>query len=53
MFSMWHMISLLLIYFIIRRLYLLTTFIQFPLPPTSSPGNHRSNLFFCEFIFEV
>ena len=39
------------------NLYLLTTFLQFPLPPPHAFSNHKSDLFFCEFVclfaFEV
>lgn len=41
--------SLGLIYHVTGSLYLLTTFICFAHPS----GNHKSDLFFSEFVFEV
>ena len=48
---MLHLTSLVFIYLIAGSLYLLTTFFQIPLPQPSTSGNHRSDLFFCEFGF--
>ena len=52
---MLYITSLVLIDLITGNLYLLTAFIQFPLTPAS--GNHKSDLFFyefvCLFVFEV
>ena len=42
--------ALVLIYLITGSLYLLTTFIQFPLPPPPASGNHKPDLFFYEFV---
>ena len=42
-----------LIYLITNSLYLLTTFIQFLLPSPAASGNHKSDLIFYEFVFEV
>ena len=39
------------IYFIIESLCLLITFIQFLLPFTTASGNHKSDLFFYEFVY--
>ena len=41
-----------LIYLIAGSLYLLATFIQFRilLPPAPTSDNHKSDLFFCEFL---
>lgn len=44
---MLYTIALVLIYLITGNLYLLTTFLQFPL---STSGNHKSDLFFYEFV---
>ena len=33
--------------------YFLTAFIQFPLPPLPAYDNHKSEIFFYEFVFEV
>ena len=46
---MLYSISLVIIYPIVRSLYFLTSFFQFSLPPLTS-GNHKSGLFFYEFI---
>ena len=45
--------SLVLIYLITGSLDLLTAFIQFLLPPPSASSNHKSDLFFYEFVFEI
>ena len=42
--------SLVLIYLIIGSLYLLIAFVQFPLSPPPGSGNHKSDLFFYEFV---
>ena len=42
--------SVILPYFITGSLYLLTTFIQFPLPTTPFSGNHRLELFVYGFV---
>ena len=39
------------IYFIIESLCLLITFVQFLLPSTTASGNHKSDLFFYEFVY--
>lgn len=39
-----------LIYLMTRSLYLLTTFIQFPLFPLPASGNQESDLFFYAFV---
>ena len=38
------------IYLITGILYLLTAFIQSPLPPPLASGNHKSDFFFYEFV---
>ena len=38
------------IYLVTGRLYLLTVFLQFLLPLTLASNNHKSNLFFYEFV---
>ena len=42
--------ALVLVYLITGSIYLLTTFFQFPLPPRTASSNHKTNLFFCEFV---
>ena len=37
-------------YLITGSLYFLTAFIQFPLPPCPAFGNHKSDLFFYDFV---
>ena len=46
-----NIISLVLIYLITESFYLLTTFIQFPLPSCLASQNRKSDLFFYEFVF--
>ena len=48
---MLYITSLVLIYLITESLYLLTTFLQFPLPSFPAIGNHKSDLFFYKFCF--
>ena len=49
--------SLLLTYLITASLHLLSAFIQFSILLPSASGNHKSDLFFyefvCSFLFEV
>ena len=45
--------SLVLTYLVTGSLYLLTTFLLFPLPPPPASDNHKSDLFFYEFGFFV
>ena len=51
---MLYITSLVLTCLITGSLHLLTTFLQFPLPrhpiPTPASGNHKSDLFFFEFV---
>ena len=50
MFIMLYITSLVLIYLITGGLYLLTAFIQLPLPLPPASGDHKSDLFFYEFV---
>ena len=45
-FIMLYITSLILIYLITGSLYLLTVFIQVPIPPPPASGRHQSDLFF-------
>ena len=49
---MLYIASLVLIYLITGSLYLLTTFMSFPLPLPPTSGNHKSDLFFYEFFLK-
>lgn len=44
--TMLYIISLVLIYHTTWNLYILTTFLQFPVPLTSTSSNHKSDLFY-------
>ena len=50
-FSLLYITSLVLIYN--WNLHLLITFLQFLLSPLPASGNHKSDFFFYEFVFEV
>ena len=49
-FIMLYITFLVLTYLKTGSLYLLTTFIQFPLLPSPASGNHKSDLFFIIFL---
>ena len=49
--TMLYVTSLVLTYPVTGSLYLLTTFLQVRLFPPSASGNHKSDLFFCEYYF--
>ena len=38
--------------YVTGNLYLLTTFFQFLLPLLPTPGNHKPDLVFCEFVID-
>ena len=48
---MWYPISLVPIYLTTGSLCVFTAFIQSILPSTSASGNHKSDLFFCVFVY--
>ena len=48
---MLYITSLVPIYLITGSLYFLTTFLQLPLLPAASSGNHKYDLSFCKFFF--
>ena len=48
---MLYIVSLVPIYLITGRLYLLTTFLQFPLTLSLTYANPKSNLFFYDIVF--
>ena len=52
-FIILYIISLELTCVITRNLYLVTAFIQFALFSYLASGNHKSDLFFYEFVSEV